>query len=249
MQKRLQQIRKGCCPNFFIAGKSISSLEKLGIQVIEKLEAQQVLDFRGVCRHFTIMMPYYDTKADADRFMKHLRESISIARDGYDKYQGFILLEFAPEWAEKGKNHFLDQFFDFVQKNENLRFVLLMPLTDERADADAFFEGFFRCGCCIRIEHELESVHENVAFFCDIASDKGYAVTEDAKQYLYQRVKERDELAVNNTEVMIRLADQISFDRELEQSKDRKIEVADIRKYLPEHKSTAAKHPIGFIRV
>lgn len=245
--KCLQHIKAGCCPNVFISGRSIPILERLGLQTVKELEKHGAIDFRGICTYFTIMMPYYNSKVDANSFINHLLNSISIARDCYDRYQGLVLLEFDTKWSREGKNSYLDVFWDFVRKSNNLRFVLLFPIDNEKADTDSFFEELFRCGPCLRIKNELATVHQNVSYFNGIATEKGYMVSEEARQYLYQRVKERDELTMDSTNVMTRLLDQIIFIKELERSKDRKIEVTDICKYLPERKTVSVKHPIGFI--
>ena len=125
--KGLKYVKKDGCPNVFISGKSLSAMEKLGMRMVEKLEEQQVLRFKGICKHFTILMPYYNNHQEAISFMKHLLNSISIARDCYDSYCGFVLIEAAEEWGEEGSNEFLKLFYEYVRSETQIKFFLLFP--------------------------------------------------------------------------------------------------------------------------
>lgn len=243
--KHLKHIDFGNCPNFFITGKSISALERLGLGLIEKLEEQQVMSFTGMCKHFTIMMPYYDSNSEAITFMKHLMDSISIARDCYDEYRGFVLLEFATEWSKRGKNDALNLFLEYLRKHENIRFVLLYPEINEQTRINEFYLEFFRCGHCLKIETQLGTVQQNVALFKTLAADKGYKVSDDAGRFLYRRLKERDELHIDNTDVLVSLLEQIIFDKEYNKVKTKNIVLGDISRYLPVN-MTETKPQMGF---
>lgn len=243
----LRRIKKGECPNFFVLGKSFSSLERLGIMIVKKLEEQQVIEYMGNCKYFTIKIPYFDSENDGREFMNRLRDSISIARDCYDRYEGFILLEFAADWSKEGKNEILNIFWKFVRENQDIRFVLLLAELDENTDVAGFFSEFVKCGRCLKIALQLETTHQNVSYFCSIANHKGYVVSEEAKQYLYKTEKEREKYMVDNTYELLQLLDQIVFDKEFERSKNKVIEIDDIRKCVPE-KQVVIKQKIGFYR-
>ena len=228
--KGLRYVKKDGCPNVFISGKSLSAMEKLGMRMVEKLEEQQVLRFKGICKHFTILMPYYNNHQEAISFMKHLLNSISIARDCYDSYCGFVLIEAAEKWGEEGSNEFLELFYEYVRSETQIKFFLLFPECESNHELDHIFAEFASCGACKRK-----------------AVKNGYNVTEDVEQYLYQRLKERSVQKVSNADVIDKLMEQIVFEKDFKRNKDKTIDVVDVQQYLPEIKKKS-KIPIGFAR-
>lgn len=245
--KRLKSVKRNACPNIFVSGKSVSAMEKLGIRMVEKLEEQKVLNFKGICKYFTILMPYYDSRNEAIKFMNHFLESVSIARDCYDSYCGFVLLEISEKWSEKGCNDSLDLLFDYVRSEHNIRFILLCPEGKYNDEVNYLFAEFAGCGPCIRVNAEIPTVHQCVSVFKNEAAGRGYQVSEEAEKYLYQRLKEREELKIANFDTAAVLLDQIDFNKEFSRIKTKRIELEDIMMYLPEYNKTR-RIPIGFGR-
>lgn len=245
--KRLKYVNKDGCPNVFISGRSLSAMEKLGMRMVEKLEEQQVLRFKGICKHFTILMPYYNNHQEAISFMNHLLNSISIARDCYDSYCGFVLIEAVEEWGKEGSNEYLELFYEYIRSETQIKFFLLFPESESTHELDHIFAEFASCGACIRVKSELPTVHQCVSEFKRKAVKNGYNITEDVEQYLYQRLKEREVQKVNNADVIDRLMEQIVFEKGFKRNKDKTIDVVDVKQYLPEIKKKA-KIPIGFAR-
>lgn len=245
--KGLRYVKKDGCPNVFISGKSLSAMEKLGMRMVEKLEEQQVLRFKGICKHFTILMPYYNNHQEAISFMKHLLNSISIARDCYDLYCGFVLIEAAEEWGEEGGNEFLELFYEYVRSETQIKFFLLFPECESNHELDHIFAEFASCGACIWVKSELPAIHQCVSEFKRKADKNGYNVTEDVEQYLYQRLKERSVQKVSNADVIDKLMEQIVFEKDFKRNKDKTIDVVDVQQYLPGIKKKN-KIPIGFAR-
>ena len=246
--KNLKNIKKNACPNIFVSGKSTQAMETLSLKMVETLENQKVMDFKGIHKHFTILMPYYESQDMASQFMKHLLESISIARDCYDSYCGFVLVELSEKWGIEGYNPALDHFLDFILRSQDkIRFVIVCPEVKKSTELGILFTEFVKCGPCINISMETTTVHQCVSAFKNMAKDQGYEVSEEAETVLRQRLKERAELRTESMEAVTGLINQIIFDKNFRRIKSRKIEAEDIQKYFPFNRRKS-RSMIGFAR-
>lgn len=245
--KSLKNIRKNVCPNIFVTGKSLSAMESLSFQIVDFLEQRGIMKFKGIYKHFTIRMPYFDSREDAIRFLSHLCDSISIAQDCYDSFCGFILIELSEKWADEGNSEALDIFWDYVNENKNICFILLCLEAKDRVKTDNLFADFAKCGLCLKIRSETPTVHQCVSIFRRMAGKQGYRISEDTEQFLYRKLKEREEIKKQNIEVVTGLMEQIILDKSFAQIKSQSIYIEDIQKYLPDEKKKS-RTTIGFVR-
>lgn len=115
--------------HYYFTGKSILLLEAYGVRLIEK-ETKMV--FKGIVKHFSIVVPYFDDLKGADKFLCELRESVSIARNCYDEYSGIILMEFDIEWSIHGVNESLIKVLEYIGAFNQIRFIVLLPDTEKK---------------------------------------------------------------------------------------------------------------------
>ena len=111
--KKVSRI-SGKCPNFYVTGTSIPAMEKLGMSIVKIIEEKKLISFKGLVKHFTIKMPYFQDDELASNFFEHLKKSYSIARDCYDRYSGLILVELSKEWTRRGYQSSLNDFFQIL---------------------------------------------------------------------------------------------------------------------------------------
>lgn len=243
--KSLKYLKGSECPNFFICGKSVSAMEKLSMRMVERLEEQVALKFKGMCKHFTIIMPYFDSEKGMFGFLNHLLDSISIARDCYDMFCGFVLIEMSDDWGIKGKNDYLEVLFEHISDLESIRFIVLCPEGDKSKQVDGLFAEFVGFMPCVRVHSATPTVHQCLSRFDDQAKQKGLMVSDEAKQYLRQKLKERDEKKVENIDALNTLLKQICFEKRFNQNQDKAIEVEDIQMFFFD-KEKKNRVPIGF---
>lgn len=240
--KELKRIKKDSCPNIFISGKSVSAMESLSLKVVEVLKNH--MDFKGICPYFTIHMPYYESKEEAIQFVNRLLENISIAKDGYSSYCGFILVEISEEWGIKGYNKELDCFLNLIRNyRKEIRFIILCPTLKESAEVDNLFVQFFRSGPCINIHLESPTIQQYVSSFTRKAKEKGYGVSKEVEKSLYQNLQERED--ENDTEFLTSLLNQVIFEKSFKRDTSHYIALQDIQKYLSV--SNKKTKTIGFV--
>lgn len=242
--KELKRMKKDSCPNIFISGKSVSAMESLSLKIVEVLKNQQIIDFKGIYPYFTIHMPYYESKEEAIQFVNRLVENISIAKDGYSSYCGFILVEISEEWGKKGYNTQLDYFLNLIRNHrKEIPFIILCPTLEESTEVDNLFIQFFRSGSCINIHLDSPTTQQYVSLFTRKAKEKGYGVSKEVEKSLYQNLQERED--GNDTEFLTSLLNQVIFDKTFKRDTSHYISLQDIQKYLfVSNKKTKA---IGFV--
>lgn len=121
----MNEIEPGTCPNFYLWGESVSKLEADANELTAMMEMDKVMQFQGALKSFSIFMPYYENAGKAEQFMYHLRDSYSIARDCYDRYQGILIVECSEEWSRSGYNPCLEQFLHFIREHREVCFLIL----------------------------------------------------------------------------------------------------------------------------
>lgn len=243
--KSLKYLKDSECPNFFICGKSVSAMEKLAMRMVQKLEEQEALKFKGMCKHFTIIMPYFDSENGMFSFWGHLLNSISIARDCYDAYCGFVLIEMSDKWGDEGPNDYLGMIFEHIRDQDSMRFLMLCPEGKNSKQMDCLFAEFASYLPCLKVYSATPTVHQCLSIFNEQAKQKGFLVSEDANLYLRQKLKERDEKKTENIDALNTLIKQICFEKEFNRNNDKTIEVEEIQMYFLE-KQKKNRVPIGF---
>lgn len=219
---------KGECPNFYITGISIPAMQNLGMKLAETIEEENLIPFKGMVKHFTIKMPYFEDAKSGYDFLSHLKKSYSIARDCYDSYSGIILIEMSKEWIRKGYNSSFNLFLDYLQDCQQACFIILVPETKESEAENIFYAEFARCGIWMKVRSKTLSIEQCVELFQNLAEEYGFQVSDDAKKILADKLKLRKEYAAENMIVVQQLIKQIVFNRSIEQGCNEKISEQDI---------------------
>lgn len=178
----MNEIEPGTCPNFYLWGESVSKLEADANELTAMMEMDKVMQFQGAVKSFSIFMPYYENAGKAEQFMYHLRDSYSIARDCYDRYQGILIVECSEEWSRSGYNPCLEQFLHFIREHREVCFLILMPTEKNAKYQEALFGEFSKNQLWIRQKCETKKIQECMTLFCEDAERNGYLVTEEAKK-------------------------------------------------------------------
>jgi len=237
---------KGKCPNFYVMGTSTSAMENLGVRLAETIEENNLIPFKGLVKHFTIKMPYFDDVKSANDFMSHLQNSYSIARDCYDSYSGIILVELSKEWIKKGYNSTFNYFLDFVLNYEQVCFIILALGVKGIEEEKVLYSEFTRCGVWMKIQSKTPSIDQCVDLFQKFAKEYGFDVLENAKKVLAEKLKIREEIETENIVIVQQLLKQIIFNRSVEQDNNKVIDENDIVFIAGTEKKTQIKK-MGFI--
>lgn len=218
----------GSCPNFYVRGTSISAMENLGMRLVDTIEEEELISFKGLVKHFTIKMPYFDDAETANSFLAHLRNSYSIARDCYDSYSGIILVEMSKEWIKNGYNSAFDIFLNCMLDYKQVCFIVLVPGVKGIKEENMFFSEFIRCGIWMKIQSKTPSIEQCVDLFQKLAKEYGFEVLENAKINLAEKLEMREEIETENIVIVQQLMKQILFNRRLEQNNSKIICENDI---------------------
>lgn len=221
--EQIEKFPKGMCPNLFLSGKSISTLERAGLNLAEKIEEKNMIAFKGMVKKFSVLMPYFEDEKDVVNFISHLKNSVSIARDCYEQYCGIVLVELSEKWSEKKINPFvLEAFLDYIKVNPQICFIMLLPVTENGTKAEEFYCELSTCSIWMKVPVETSPIQECISLFRAVAESHGYSVTEKAEEVLIEKLKQRDELYIENVEIVKQLVSQILFEHALYEE-DRKI--------------------------
>lgn len=225
----MNEIEPGTCPNFYLWGESVSKLEADANELTAMMEMDKVMRFQGAVKSFSIFMPYYENAGKAEQFMYHLRESYSIARDCYDRYQGILIVECSEEWGRFGYNPCLEQFLHFIREHREVCFLMLMPTEKNAKYQEALFGEFSKNQLWIRQKCETMKIQECMTLFCEDAERSGYSVTEEAKQKLSGLLETRNEMQLDNETLVLQLIRQIQLDKLMQPETEKQIGEEDIR--------------------
>lgn len=224
----LETVLSGKCLNFFLSGASASSREKIGMQIATTIEEKELISLRGAKKKFTILMPFYDDVNGAERFLAHLRNSVSIAQDCYDAFKGVILIELDQEWGDRGYNDSVQSLFDYIRRNRDVCFIILFPTTGEDVQNREFYKEISSYGNWIRVVANSPTPRQCADLFESIVTGRGYLISEKAKKNLIETLQQRNEDYLDNVDVVKQLAEQIILERNLLKSKDVVIDANDI---------------------
>ena len=225
----MNEIEPGTCPNFYLWGESVSKLEADAKELTAMMEMDKVIPFQGAVKSFSIFMPYYENAGKAEQFMYHLRESYSIARDCYDRYQGILIVECSEEWSKFGYNPCLEQFLHFIREYQ-----------------EVLFGEFSKNQLWIRQKCETMKIQECMTLFCEDAERSGYSVTEEAKQKLSGLLETRNEMQLDNETLVLQLIRQIQLDKLMQPETEKQIGEEDIRTVSGLPEKEMPRKEIGF---
>ena len=191
-------------------------------------------------------MPYFKDSNGAEKFMLHLKNSISIARDCYDCFCGIILIELSKEWGEHGFNPSLNRVLEYIRKNSNICFILLFPLSEKCRKEEEFYYELSKCSIWMKIFVKNPLPHECISLFRSLAREQGYNITDEAKDILFKKLKQRDETDIDNLEIVQQLFQQIVFEYNMGMKKDKIICDKDVM-YIAGVTKEKEDHKIGFV--
>lgn len=215
-------------PNFYLMGKSLSQLEQMGRKIVQTLESEEKLDFRGIIKHFSIQMPYFHEEQEAERFLNLLQESVCIARDCYDVFCGVILIACSKRWTSCGPNAGLYRVLRYLCTLQSVCLVVLAPEGEDAAQADQLFSSFCSVGLWIRNRLEEEDIQTCVLSCAAYAKKEGYILPENVQQALQERLSQRRQDVTSNAEAARLWIQQILFNRRLEHGKNNAISLAEV---------------------
>lgn len=242
----MNEIEPGTCPNFYLWGESVSKLEADAKELTAMMEMDKVIPFQGAVKSFSIFMAYYENAGKAEQFMYHLRESYSIARDCYDRYQGILIVECSEEWSKFGYNPCLEQFLHFIREHREVCFLMLMPTEKNAKYQEVLFGEFSKNQLWIRQKCETMKIQECMTLFCEDAERSGYSVTEEAKQKLSGLLETRNEMQLDNETLVLQLIRQIQLDKLMQPETEKQIGEEDIRTVSGLPEKEMPRKEIGF---
>lgn len=224
----LETVFPNKCPNFFLSGASVSAREKLGMRIATIIEEKRLIDLRGAKKKFTILMPFYNDVKGAERFLAHLKNSVSIAQDCYDVFRGVVLIEFDQEWGDRGYNDSVQILFDYIRKNSDICFIILFPAIEEDVHNRGFYKEISSYSNWIRVVANSPTPYQCANLFKSLVTSRGYSISEEAQDVLLETLQQRNEDYLDNVDVVEQLAEQIMLERNLLKSNEVMIDVGDI---------------------
>lgn len=200
-------------PSFFLYGKSLFSLERLALDITKTVEESHQMQFHGIVKHFSINMPYLGERNDAERFLKKIEESVSVARDCYSSFQGIIIVELSKEWIRNGMTSYFSVFTDYICTHRDISFVVIVET--EKDDADVEFIRQALLGSTLWLELQMaenELVH-CVKLFRSMARDLGLKVSEEADRVIPEMLEKADTSVMTLEQVVCQTLLQIELEK------------------------------------
>ena len=232
-------------PNIYIFGDSVCAMESLGIAIADTIEKQKKMRFKGIAKHFSVIMPYFDGYKDAVHFLRDLKESISIAQDCYDEFCGIVLIECEEDWSKYGANTSMQKVFTYMRSLRQVCFVVLMPEGKVNGKNDELFSAFSSVGIWMKINYSLSDVQYCVSKCIDIAQKEGYVITDEVRQALYHRLNQRRQTVIDNESAVKQWMKQIIFNRQMSNNQNRTISIEEVNT-IPEILTKEHNISIGF---
>ena len=245
MAEKLSRIVPGMCPNFYLRGSSLSILEEMSLEIVQTIRREKLNDCRGIVDYFSIKMPYYTTEGEAKKFMEHLQESVSIAKDCYSSFCGTVIVVLAQEWTQKGSNPSLEIFLDYIQVFKQICFILVVPENEKSSNSDQLFAAFRHCCTWMMFQAQLPCAKQCVKEFTEYAKYWGYEVSAEAERVLLKQLESQQEGGADKRKVIKQLARQIVFERSINQDMDSMIGAEDVKGIFGDEKKS---NVIGFVR-
>ncbi|MCD7823343.1 MAG: hypothetical protein LUG86_04915 [Oscillospiraceae bacterium] len=246
LQSILSIIDENCCPNFFLTGRSYSSLEKRAIDLADEIQKRKLVDFSGTKQDFSIVIPYFNEPGAAKSFVDRLAESISIARDCYYQYRGIVIIEFDKEWSKRGINNPLRTVFDYIKSQKELCFILLAINSKESDYISSIYNELCSMDLWLPLEVESASPEECLDYVKATAGHFKLSIPEDVSEALLKMFRQRDETNISNEEAAESLVKQILFKRLVNSNHSPEIDISEIS-YLNSSSRAHFSRQIGFI--
>lgn len=235
MKKREDVITKlieieGLSPSlhhFYFTGKSVLALETYGFGLIEQIEKTSKMDFKGIVKHFSIIMPYFEDDKDAEKFLCQLRESVSIAKDCYDEYAGLIMIECDKDWESSGINEFIAPVLEYIKSLNKVRCVVLFPYVNKKEIE--LFNALSTVGVWAYIEIEEIDIRAHLEKWKSMINNAGFQISEHAQEEICQMLEKRQNEIVDVEIILARWLSQVCLNRRIAENDNKEITTEDIR--------------------
>lgn len=229
--------------HYYFTGKSIPLLENYGFNLIKRIEEKKQMVFKGIVKHFSILMPYFTDMKEAEKFICKLKENISIAKDCYDEYAGIILIECDKEWGIYGINESVKKVLDYMKLLEHIRFVILFPYTSKKEKE--LYKVLLEVGVWAFIEIGEIDVRTYLEE-CNRIFEEGYLIISKQMQKEVCDLLNKRQYEIDDVEVILtQWIEQVSLNRKLSGNDCKYITEEDIS-LLSGGNRIKEKHTIGF---
>lgn len=230
--------------NFYFTGSSLPALEEYGLELVDKLHKTSKCTYKGIVKQFSITMPYFDDKPGADKFLNNLKESVSIAKDCYDTYTGFILIECDMEWSVRGLNLSIVHVLEYIKTLYPARFIVLFA-SDNDKKIETFYTALTTAGVWALVKIEEINVESYIEKWkCEI-SDAGFSIDSHVLEEMCRILENRQNGIADVESVFSQWLRQVRFNRMMENNDNKEITMSDI-KLLSGVSVTKRSQTIGF---
>lgn len=213
--------------HYYFTGKSIPLLEAYGIGLIEKIEKETKMAFKGIVKHFSIVIPYFDGSIGVEKFLCELKESVSIAKDCYDEYSGIILIEFDNEWSIHGLNESIIKVLEYLKSLKQVRFVVLFPYASKK-EID-LYTALSSVGVWAFVEIGDVDFRAYMEECNRILNEEGFKISDQMQEEICQLLDKRQNEIVDVELILAQWIKQVSLNRRLSENDCKDITMEDIR--------------------
>lgn len=235
MKKREDVIAKlieieGLSPSmhhFYFTGKSVLALETCGLDLIEQIKKTSKMAFKGIVKHFSIRMPYFEDAQGAEKFLCQLKESVSIAKDCYDEYAGFIMIECDKEWESFGINEFITPVLEYIKSLYHVRCVVVFPYMTKKETE--LFNALSTVGVWAFVEIEDIDIKSYIENWKSMLNNAGFQISEHVQEELGQMLEKRQNEIVDAEIIFTRWLSQVCLNRKISEDDSKEITFEDIQ--------------------
>lgn len=142
------------------------------MRIATTIESKRLISFKRAKNKFTILTPFYNDIKGAERFLSHLKNSVSIAQDCYDTFKGVILIELDQEWGNQGYNDSVQILFHYIKKNRDMCFIILFPTIGEDVQNMRFYQEISSCGNWLRVVANFPTPYQCADLFKSLVTGK-----------------------------------------------------------------------------
>lgn len=213
--------------HFYFTGKSAIALETYGFNLIEQIEKTSEMTFKGIVKHFSILMPYFEDVKGAEKFLSQLKESVSIAKDCYDEYAGFIVIECDKDWESFGVNEFIAPVLEFIKSLCQVRCVVLLPYITKKGTE--LFNALSTIGVWAFVEIKDIEIRAYMESWKKRINNEGFQISEHIQEELCLTLEKRQSEIIDVDMTLTRWLNQVCLNRSIVENNSREIAMEDIQ--------------------
>lgn len=212
--------------HYYFTGKSTPLLEEYGIRLIERIEKETKMVFKGLVKHFSVVVPYFAGSKEAEKFLYELKEYVSIARDCYDEFSGIILIEFDKEWCNHGINESIIKVLEYFKSLSQIRFVVLFQYFSEK-NTD-MYTALSSVGVWAFVEIEDDGVRTYMDECNRILNEAGFKISDQVQKEMCQLLDKRQYEICDAELIFTQWIKQVCLNRKLSGNTCKDITTEDI---------------------